>query len=133
MTLLSNASSLGVVTDFIRSGAREANLPKSRIDELEVIVEEAFINVCRYAYPDGPPGDFTISYDVPGPGRLCVKIGDHGIEFNPLIAPGPSLHSERPAIGGLGIHLLKSFAESLDYCREHGVNRLTFEISADRP
>jgi anti-sigma regulatory factor (Ser/Thr protein kinase) len=114
-------------------GAREANLPESHMRELELVIEEVLMNVSRYSYPEGAPGMVTITYSVSAPGLLAVEVCDQGVEFNPLTAPPPDLSldlKQRP-IGGLGILLLKSFAKSLTYRREHGCNRLTLAISAN--
>jgi serine/threonine-protein kinase RsbW len=133
LTLVARAESLGRVTDFVRVGARDANLPELQIRKLELLIEEIFVNISRYSYPQDAPGSVVVSYTVPKPGELRVEVGDQGIEFDPLMNPVPdlSLDLEQRPVGGLGIFLLKSFAESLSYRREQGWNRLTFGISAN--
>jgi serine/threonine-protein kinase RsbW len=133
LTLVARTESLGPVTEFVRKGAQEANLPESQMRELELLIEEVLMNVSRYSYSERAPGMVTITYSVPAPGKLAVEVCDQGIEFNPLTAEPPDLTldlKQRP-IGGLGILLLKSFAKSLTYRREQGRNRLTFAISAN--
>ena len=133
MTLVAKAESLGPATEFVSKGAREANLPEPRVRELELLIEEIFINVSRYSYPEGAPGVATVTYSIPAPGELAVEVGDQGIAFDPLAASPPDLTldlMQRP-IGGLGILLLKSFAKSVTYRREQGWNRLKFIISAN--
>jgi anti-sigma regulatory factor (Ser/Thr protein kinase) len=108
-------------------------LPESRILELDLLIEEILVNICRYSYPQGAPGTVIVTYSIPEPGELAVEVGDQGVEFDPLQAIPPDLTldlAERP-IGGLGICLLKSLARSLTYRREQGWNRLTFAISAN--
>jgi len=90
------------------------------------------MNLSRYAYPEGAPGNVTVTYSVPAPGVLSVEFADQGREFDPLTASPPDLTldlSGRPT-GGLGIFLIKSFADSLTYSREEGWNRLVLGISA---
>jgi anti-sigma regulatory factor (Ser/Thr protein kinase) len=130
--LAAKAESLGPATEFVRKGAREAKLPESRIGELDLVIEEILMNISRYAYPEGAPGMLTVSYSIPVPGELAVEVGDQGVAFNPLAASAPDLTLDltRRSIGGLGILLLQSFAESPTYRRELGWNRLTFGISA---
>jgi anti-sigma regulatory factor (Ser/Thr protein kinase) len=121
------------VMEFVRKGALEASLPELCIGHSELLIEELFLNVCRYAYPDGAPGVVIVSYCVPATGVLTVEVADQGIEFNPLETAPVDVNADledRP-VGGLGIHLLKTLASSLDYRREDGSNRLTFRISAD--
>jgi serine/threonine-protein kinase RsbW len=134
LTLAAEAKSLGLATEFVRAGAREANLPESRALELDLLIEEILMNIVRYSYPEGTPGTVTVTYSVPEPGELAVEVGDQGVEFDPLEVSDPDLTldlAQRP-IGGLGILLLKSFARSLSYRREQGWNRLTFGISANQ-
>jgi len=132
LTTAAQTSSLATVTEFVRAGAHEARLPEARIGELDLLMEEVVVNVCRYAYRDASPGDLTVTYSIPSPGELEVEIADQGIEFNPLSAEPPdvTLSLEQRPIGGLGILLLKTLATSLNYRREDGWNRLKFGISA---
>ena len=118
--------------EFVRTGALEASLPEARIGELDLLIEEIFMNVCCHAYPDGRQGVVTLTYSVPAPGELSVEVADQGVEFNPLTAPPPdlTLNLESRPIGGLGIFLVKTLAPSITYRRDRGWNRLTFGISA---
>jgi anti-sigma regulatory factor (Ser/Thr protein kinase) len=132
LTLPAKAESLGAITRFVREGAREANLPEARMDEVDLLVEEIFMNIARHSYPKGSHGEVTVMYSLPGPGELVVEFGDQGVEFNPLGVSPPDLTSDlaQRRVGGLGVFLLKEFADSLSYRREQGWNRLTFGISA---
>jgi serine/threonine-protein kinase RsbW len=118
--------------DFVRTGAREASLPEARLGELDLLIEEIFMNTCCHAYQDGRQGVATVTYSVPAPGELSVEVADQGAEFNPLTAAAPdlTLNLESRPIGGLGIVLVKALASSLSYRRDRGWNRLTFGISA---
>ena len=121
------------MTDFVRKGAREANLPELHMRQLELLIEEILVNIWRYSYPENAPGTVAVTYSVPRTGEMEVEVADQGIEFDPLTAGPPDLTldlSQRP-IGGLGIFLLKSFASSLNYRRHLGWNRLSFGISAN--
>lgn len=91
------------------------------------------MNIARYAYPRDAPGIVTVTCSAPRPGEFAVEVGDQGSAFDPIAAASPDLTldlAERP-IGGLGILLVKSFAKSMTYRRDHGWNRLTFQISAN--
>jgi serine/threonine-protein kinase RsbW len=133
LTLIAVPESLAPVTEFVRKGAREADLPELRIREIELLIEEILVNISRYSYPEGAPGTVAVTYSVPKPGEMEIEVADQGIEFDPLAADPPDLTldlSQRP-VGGLGIFLLKSFASSLNYRRHLGWNRLSFGISAN--
>ena len=123
---------LGRAVDFVRRGAEEASLSPERTGELELVIEELFVNICNHAYPEPPPGTVSVSYSIPSPGELKVEVADHGVAFDPLQAADADISldlDDRP-IGGLGIFLVKKLATSLAYSREDGWNRLKFAISS---
>jgi serine/threonine-protein kinase RsbW len=130
--MVAKIGSLHAAMEFVRIGALEANLPEACIDELDLLVEEIFMNVCCHAYPDGVPGLVTLSYSVPTRGELSVEVADQGAEFNPLTAASPelALNLESRPIGGLGIFLVRALAQTISYRRDRDWNRLTFGISA---
>jgi len=132
LSLAANTASLAAATQFVRTGALEASLPEARMGELDLLIEEIFMNVCCYAYPDSMQGVVTLTYSIPAPGELQVEVADQGAEFNPLAAAPPdlTLNLEGRPIGGLGIFLVKTLAPSAIYRRCGGWNRLTFGISA---
>jgi serine/threonine-protein kinase RsbW len=134
LTLVAKAESLGPATEFVRKGAREANLPDSRIGELDLLIEEILMNIARYSYPAGAPGVLTVTYSIHESGELTVEVADQGVAFNPLDAGPPdlTLDLEQRPVGGLGILLVKAFTKSLNYRREQGWNRLTFAVTANR-
>ena len=132
LALLAKVESLHQAMEFVRKGAGEADLPAARLGELDLLVEEIFLNVCHHAYPQDAQGMVTITYWVPAPGALEVEVADQGTEFNPLTVAPPDVTLEladRP-IGGLGIFLVKGLAPSLSHRREDGWNRVTFGFSA---
>jgi serine/threonine-protein kinase RsbW len=131
--MAANTASLDAAVEFVRSGALEASLPEARVGELDLLIEEIFMNVCWHAYFDGKAGVVILSYSVPAPGELKVEVADQGAEFNPLMAAPPDVTSnlERRPIGGFGIFLVKALARSIAYRRDRDWNRLTLGISAD--
>ena len=100
--------------------------------ELDLLVEEIFMNIARHSYPKGALGVVSVVYTVWEPGELGVEFGDRGAAFDPLAVPPPDLSSEldERRAGGLGVFLVKELADSLSYRREEGWNRLTLGISA---
>jgi anti-sigma regulatory factor (Ser/Thr protein kinase) len=133
LTLDANAASLHAAMEFVRTGAVEANLPEARIGELDLLIEELFMNVCSHAYPNGGQGVVTLTYSIPAPGDLRVEVADQGVEFNPLTAAPPpdiTLNLESRPIGGLGVLLVKTLAPSITYRRDRDWNRLNFGMSA---
>ena len=131
--MAANTASLQTVREFVRIGATQARLPEARTVQLELVVEEIFLNVCRYAYADGSEGIAMLTCSIPELGEMSVEVADQGVAFNPLETPPPDVTlalEDRPT-GGLGIFLVKSLASSVSYHRGDGWNRVTIFISAN--
>jgi serine/threonine-protein kinase RsbW len=114
--------------------AVDAFLSGGRVDDeaaytVRLAVEEVVTNVIKYAYAD--PGPREIGLDVwLAPERVTVRVTDDGREFDPCAAPAPDLDVplEEKTVGGVGIHLVKAMAESLEYVRAAGRNVLTVMV-----
>ena len=92
-----------------------------------VAVEEIFINVASYAYPDGD-GNATLSLGFDENERLMtLVIKDNGVPFNPLerAEPDITLSADEREIGGLGIFITKKTMDTVSYAYENGENILT--------
>lgn len=93
--------------------------------QIDVAVEEIFVNIARYAYPKGT-GRATLRVDVQD-GVAALAFIDDGVPFDPLARPDPdvTLPAEERPIGGLGIYMVKKSMDSVSYAREDGQNVLT--------
>ena len=116
--------------EFVHAGARAAKFDAEDINKLDLVLEELFTNVARYAYEQPESGDVEVAYKVEAPGRMLVEISDSGRDFNPLASDPPDFSrglADR-ALGGLGIFLVKSIAESISYQRNAGRNTISFRF-----
>jgi anti-sigma regulatory factor (Ser/Thr protein kinase) len=132
LSLVAELASLKPATEFAHRGAAAAGLPKDCWGHLDLVVEEIFVNVVRYAYDAGTAGVVELTYCVPRPGLLSFEIADRGAEYNPTTLREPNLPdslNER-SVGGLGVFLVRQLTESLDYSRDGEWNRLRFAFSA---
>lgn len=87
-------------------------------------LEEAFVNICHHAYPDGE-GDVEVVCTVDGD-AFVLEIADHGKAFDVLSLPDPdtTLSVEARPVGGLGIYLIRTLSTSASYVRVNEQNRL---------
>ena len=127
LTLPASAGSISAFSEFVRDGAVAAGVATHEFGKLELVLEEILINIARYAYlPD--TGAVEVAYTPMGPRKIRIEIADFGRVFNPLEADPPDLSrglADRP-IGGLGVFLVRSMVDSIDYRREQGRNILSF-------
>lgn len=98
---------LNNIISYVDSYLEDKKVSKKKISEIELVIEELFVNVCNYGYED-QNGYFKISLSIDS-NIIKIILEDEGIEFNPLErkAPNITLSLEERKIGGLGIMLAK--------------------------
>jgi anti-sigma regulatory factor (Ser/Thr protein kinase) len=119
---------LATANDFVEQCADRFGLDAKKKFGLLLTLEEAFVNICSYAYP-GAEGDAEISCTGDGD-TFALEIADRGCPFDLLSLPDPDLTldiTERE-IGGLGIHFIRTLSDSVSYRRENGRNILHMEF-----
>lgn len=111
--------------DFVEQSAKELGFDEKKLNQVRLASEEALVNVINYAYQE-KHGDIEISCTSDDK-RLLLEIVDWGIPFNPLSLPEPDITSpmEERKIGGLGIFLVRSIMDKVDYRRDEDKNVLT--------
>ena len=60
-------------------------------------------------------------------GSFCMTISDNGKPFDPFSAPPPDLASPLAdrAVGGLGVHIVRSLMDDVAYFCQDGLNHTT--------
>ena len=104
----------------------EHGLPAELEGDVNLALEEMLANVILHGYPDRAAHQITVSLETQE-GEVQVAIEDDGVPFNPLEVPEANLSGslESRPIGGLGIHLVRSLMDRLEYAREGDRNHLT--------
>ncbi|MBQ9157027.1 MAG: ATP-binding protein [Eubacterium sp.] len=95
--------------------------------QLDIAVEEIFVNVAHYAY-GGEPGPVRIVMDISGdPEVFSISFMDQGTPYDPLAKEDPdvTLSAEEREIGGLGIFMVKKSMDDMKYEYRDGCNILT--------
>jgi len=122
---------LDTVNEFLHAELDNRFCPHRVQSQLDIAVEELFVNVCKYAYAEsGPDVPRTVrihrTYSA-DPSSITVDIIDKGIPFDPLAKPDavtPDDIKDVP-IGGLGILMAKKSVDEIRYERTDGNNIVT--------
>ncbi len=113
------------VISFLEENLESLGCPFKEEQQMCIAVEELFINIVNYAYPESAgPADVKIR-ELPG--RVIeVILRDGGVPFNPLELKDPdiTLKAEDRQIGGLGIYMVKKSMDEVTYQYENGQNIL---------
>ena len=118
---------VGRLRTFFFSVCREYGIDEETAKTLNLALEEWVANVIGYAYPKGMRGHVEVTADVTD-NVLTLVIKDHGTPFDPTQYEEIDVDAglDERAIGGLGIHLIQSIMDKVDYERTgDGYNRLT--------
>ena len=126
LVLHNDLRQLPLLSAFIDEVAKEKGLDRSVADSLNLVLEEAVVNIINYAYPEGVDG--TMEIDVSEKANLLtINLIDRGQVFDPTAREEVDITAgveERP-IGGLGIHLIRTIMDHVEYERKDGKNILT--------
>ena len=117
------------VLDFIDSRLEEAGCPMKSKMQLDLAVEEIFINIANYAYAPCV-GKATVRVEVSDdPITVSITFVDRGVPYDPLKKADPdvTLSAEERQIGGLGIFLTKKLMDDVTYEYKNGQNVLTLK------
>ena len=97
--------------------------------QMDVAVEEIFVNIANYAYAPGV-GQARIRIEITGEPRMVqVTFIDSGVPYDPLAKPDPdvTLSAEERQIGGLGIFMVKKSMDNMLYEYKDKQNILTLQ------
>ncbi len=128
LTCAANVGQLREIAEFVDECAERFGLDVKRTFGLQVAVEEAFVNICSYAYPEGN-GTVVIAAGAEGD-SLVLEISDNGKPFNVLKLPDPdtTLDITNRDIGGLGGYFIRRLTDNVSYRRENGQNILMLAL-----
>jgi serine/threonine-protein kinase RsbW len=120
---------LGRLSHWLDEQEGTLAIPDGIAYAVRLCLEEAVANLIIHTQTTSEGPDITVDLGWKG-GIMVAAIEDHGLPFDPRMAPAPvrpaSLDDAIP--GGLGIHLMRSFASEIDYASVSGRNRLTLRF-----
>ena len=126
ITLEAATDNLQKVIDFATELLEAHDCPMKAVMQMELVIEEIFVNVSSYAYHPGV-GDVTICVDfAENPSAVEITFIDSGRPYNPLEKDDPdtTLGIDEREIGGLGIFLVKKNVDDIAYEHADGKNIL---------
>jgi anti-sigma regulatory factor (Ser/Thr protein kinase) len=130
MVVPASLDQLDVVNEFIARELEKYDCPMPAQMQLDVALEEMFVNVCHYAYKDSDePGGCVVSYLCTShPRGIVIALVDKGWPFDPLTRKDPTKPTsiQEAKIGGLGIFMTKKSVDDIAYMRAGDKNVVVF-------
>ena len=114
------------LTRLVRQFGELHEIPSRALYAVNLALDEVVTNVVLYGFENSAGQEVAVRVETAG-SDLQSEVVDGGREFNPLNAPLPDLSAalEERALGGLGIHLVRSLMDRVEYRRENAKNVLT--------
>ncbi len=127
LTIEARTDKLDEVLAFVDKGLEELDCPVKVQMQIDVAVEEIFVNIASYAYGQ-KEGMATLQFNEnEDKTAVTITFMDEGVPYDPLVKPDPdiTLKAEDRPIGGLGIFMVKKSMDRVDYEYRNGKNCLT--------
>lgn len=129
ITVPAKLDSLQGLVKSATGSALQCGLEGDGLFAVELVTEEAVVNVFKYAYHHGE-GKVRLRC-LGEEDRFIIEVTDWGVPFDATAMPEPdiTLPIEERQVGGLGIYLIKRMTDDMSYTREDGRNILRLFIS----
>ena len=136
ITLKNRLDELERVAAAVAEFAAQQQLSKRVSFDVSLALDEILTNVIRYAYDGRADREIVVHIACDG-ANIVIETQDDGRAFNPLDIAKPDVLSplaER-AVGGLGMHLVRSVMDDIEYARRDGKNvlRMTKTLASPEP
>lgn len=129
LKIVARTDNLDQVISFVDESLEEADCSIKAQMQIDVAVEEIFVNIAQYAYTS-QEGEAVIRLDTETvPGAVVITFIDSGIPFDPLAVQEPdvTLSIKDRKIGGLGIFMVKKSMDDVTYKYVDNKNILTIK------
>ena len=134
LTVSGNLHDLEQIGTWVDDFVQRWSLPSSTAFAIQLCCEEVFSNIVRHGLKEGAFADIGEEgvklYLDHGNRAVILRIDDQAEAFDPLAVDSPA-HPQSLAdasVGGLGIHLVRKFAQDVHYERRGQTNRLTMRF-----
>lgn len=126
MHLNNNLDALWPLAEAVEEFGQQCGWTDALMMQINLVLEELIVNAITHGYPDAREGQISVHINH-RQGIITVRITDDGDAFDPFGVATPDLAraiEDRP-IGGLGIHLVRSYMDGYHYRRIGTHNEVT--------
>ena len=121
----SDTENLEIIRKFVTRIARKVGFKNDDIHKIELAVDEACTNVIQHAYKNQKKQsiDIAIKLDFQ---KFSIVITDkgEGFDFQEIDIPQMDEYLAELRVGGLGIYLMKTLMDEVNYKKTNGKNQV---------
>jgi len=132
MALRNDISEVARVLDAVEAFGEAHGLPPRTIFQLNLALDELITNIVSYAFEGHAESLIELTVELRDGGIEALLV-DNGKPFNPVEAELSDLGEglDERKIGGLGIKLVRTYMDRLDYRRDGELNRLHLHMNVN--
>ena len=125
LNIAAKVDNLQPVLDFVDGILEDAACPIKTQMQIDVAVEEIFVNIASYAYGEND-GEARVTVLFTDDNAVHITFYDSGVQYDPLAKEDPdvTLSAEERQIGGLGVFMTKKLMDDVSYEYTNGYNVL---------
>lgn len=134
LTLPNELGGIGTLMDNLDRFAVEQDMADEIFDNVKICLDELVVNAISYAYEPGQSGSIKVSVAI-GETMVMAEVSDDGAPFNPFEnarPPDTEADLAEREIGGLGIFLVKSLMQNVEYCYRDNRNVIAISHAKNR-
>ena len=116
MKILSQTDKLKSVRDFVSDAARTFGFDEESVNKISIAVDEACTNIIKHSYEFAQNRDIEIAIET-ADGKFEIVVSHDGKSFNPDEIKPPDMREylSHYRHGGLGMHLMRSLMDHVEY------------------
>ncbi|MCL2014203.1 MAG: ATP-binding protein [Oscillospiraceae bacterium] len=116
LTTEARTENLEILMNFVDTGLEKADCSVKMRTQISIAVEEIFVNIANYAYS---PEIGSVTIRLTAGDEIIISFEDNGKPYNPFEGTGPDITTDvqEREVGGLGIFMVRSIMDSVEYRR----------------
>ena len=124
----SDAENLELIQGAVEGLGQREEWPDTLMFKVNLVLEEVGLNILTHGAAGSdrrPEIEIVVTSEDDS---LTIEVLDDGYPFNPLeeaVEPDIEALLDERSVGGLGVHLVRTLMDDLNYQRTDGKNRLT--------
>jgi anti-sigma regulatory factor (Ser/Thr protein kinase) len=128
--LAGKRSEIPRLAEIVQQFGADNRLSVDEIMRIRLVLDEIVINIVAHGFEEAGDADhheIQIHLGLDDGDVLTIRITDDARAYDPRLAPEPpfDLPIEERRRGGLGVHIVKTIMDTIDYKRVDGHNVLT--------
>jgi anti-sigma regulatory factor (Ser/Thr protein kinase) len=130
VTVTNQRSEIARVGRLVEAFGEAHALPPDLMFKVNLALDEIITNIVLHGYDDEAEHHIRLGLDLRND-TLTVTVEDDGRAFDPLSVAPPDLDidAESRGIGGLGLHIVRSIMDEVQYRRDGDRNQLVMRKS----